>query len=305
MVLLGLTLNGFFSGEFQVRLRHLEKSLLGALNEAKGKILDDDSVITTLENLKLEAAEISRKVEETDKVIGEIDAVSQQYMPLAQACSSIYFTLENMHQMHFLYQYSLQFFLDMFMSVLTGNPRLNGVKDHNQRLDIITRDLFKVCFDRVSSGMLHIDRLPLEILLSRIFSKGVFEQAFQSFLRFKEGVMQQSKVPAPTYLTADQVEGLWRLQTKVPAFKNLASKMESQDFLNWLRLPTPETNVPQLWEEGSGDAAEVTKTVNKLLLIQVSAFFAIMLTLSIMFNDDKIFPHMRRNDSKPKFVRYK
>lgn len=49
-------------GEFQVRLRHLEKSLLGALNEAKGKILDDDSVITTLENLKHEAAEISKKV---------------------------------------------------------------------------------------------------------------------------------------------------------------------------------------------------------------------------------------------------
>lgn len=51
-------------GEFQVRLRHLEKSLLGALNEAKGKILDDDSVITTLENLKHEAAEISKKVSE-------------------------------------------------------------------------------------------------------------------------------------------------------------------------------------------------------------------------------------------------
>ena len=31
-----------FSGEFQLRLRHLEKSLLQALNDAKGNILDDD-----------------------------------------------------------------------------------------------------------------------------------------------------------------------------------------------------------------------------------------------------------------------
>ncbi len=106
--------------------------------------MDDDSVITTLENLKLEAAEISRKVEETDKVIAEIDMVSQQYMPLAQACSSIYFTLENMHQMHFLYQYSLQFFLEMFSSVLIGNLHLNNVKDYAARLDIITKDLFQV-----------------------------------------------------------------------------------------------------------------------------------------------------------------
>lgn len=72
------------AGEFHLRLRQLEKSLLQALNDAKGKILDDDSVITTLETLKQEAADISKKVEETDKVIGEIETVSQQYMPLSQ-----------------------------------------------------------------------------------------------------------------------------------------------------------------------------------------------------------------------------
>lgn len=71
-------------GEFHLRLRQLEKSLLQALNDAKGKILDDDSVITTLETLKREAAEIGQKVEETDKVISEIEMVSQQYLPLSQ-----------------------------------------------------------------------------------------------------------------------------------------------------------------------------------------------------------------------------
>lgn len=67
-----------------MRLRQLEKSLLQALNDAKGKILDDDSVITTLETLKQEAADIGQKVEETDKVISEIETVSQQYLPLSQ-----------------------------------------------------------------------------------------------------------------------------------------------------------------------------------------------------------------------------
>lgn len=72
------------TGEFHLRLRQLEKCLLQALNEAKGKILDDDSVITTLETLKQEAADISKKVEETDKVIAEIETVSLQYKPLSQ-----------------------------------------------------------------------------------------------------------------------------------------------------------------------------------------------------------------------------
>ena len=35
-----------YLGEFLLRLRHLEKSLLQALNEVKGRILDDDRLIT-------------------------------------------------------------------------------------------------------------------------------------------------------------------------------------------------------------------------------------------------------------------
>lgn len=90
----------FFSlvGEFQLRLRQLEKSLLQALNEVKGRILDDDTIITTLENLKKEAAEVTRKVEETDIVMAEVETVSQQYLTLSSACSSIYFTMEALNQ---------------------------------------------------------------------------------------------------------------------------------------------------------------------------------------------------------------
>ena len=35
-------MNLSYSGEFSLRLRHLEKSLLSALNEVKGRILDND-----------------------------------------------------------------------------------------------------------------------------------------------------------------------------------------------------------------------------------------------------------------------
>ena len=63
-----------------------------------------------------------------------------------QACSSIYFMLESLHQIHFLYQFSLQFFLDVFSCVLTPatNPALNGRTDPAERLSIITQALFSV-----------------------------------------------------------------------------------------------------------------------------------------------------------------
>lgn len=47
-------------------------------------------------------------------------------------------------QMHFLYQYSLHFFLDIYHTVLYENSNLKSVSDHTQRLTHITKDLFQV-----------------------------------------------------------------------------------------------------------------------------------------------------------------
>ena len=91
---------------------------------------------------------------------------------------SVYFTLEALNQIHFLYQYSLRFFLELFHAALQGkgssddkNP-LTGVNDPGQRLRIINKLLFALTFERVSRGMLHQDRLTFAVLLARIQMKG-------------------------------------------------------------------------------------------------------------------------------------
>lgn len=257
-------------GEFHLRLRQLEKSLLQALNDAKGKILDDDSVITTLETLKKEAADIGQKVEETDKVIAEIETVSQQYMPLSLACSNIYFTMDSLNQIHFLYQYSLKMFLDIFMTVLYNNPKLEGKSDHAQRLTIITKDLFAVCYDRTARGMCHSDRLTFAILLCKIHLKGVAETnldaEFNFFLRSREGLMgNQQQVDG---LGAEQVESVNRLATRLPIFRRLIERCQATPELGaWLQQGSPEQCVPQLWDDTKA-LSPAAAAMHQLLLIQ-------------------------------------
>ena len=53
-------------------------------------------VISTLEKIKTEASEIMQKVEETDIVLNEVEKVSHEYLPMAKACSSIFFTLSSL-----------------------------------------------------------------------------------------------------------------------------------------------------------------------------------------------------------------
>lgn len=257
-------------GEFHLRLRQLEKSLLQALNDAKGKILDDDSVITTLETLKREAAEIGQKVEETDKVIAEIETVSQQYLPLSQACSNIYFTMDSLNQVHFLYQYSLKMFLDIFSTVLYNNTKLEGMTEFQTRLGIITKDLFSVCYDRVARGMLHGDRLTFAILLSRIHLKGTSEpnldHEFNFFLRNKEGLV--SSLEQIDGVSSEQLESITRLSSRLPTFRKLFDKIKAMpELVAWLQQGSPEQNVPHLWDE-SKTLTAISAAMHQLLLIQ-------------------------------------
>jgi hypothetical protein len=60
-------------GEYHLRLRQLEKSLLQALNDAKGEILDDDSVVTSLETLKQEASEINNSLAPVQRVLIQVE----------------------------------------------------------------------------------------------------------------------------------------------------------------------------------------------------------------------------------------
>ncbi|XP_015784706.1 dynein heavy chain, cytoplasmic isoform X1 [Tetranychus urticae] len=241
-------------GEFHVKLRQLEKSLLQALNDAKGRILDDDNVISTLEKLKNEAAEIFRKVEETDKVMAEVDAVSQQYMPLSHACSSIYFTLEGLNHVHFLYQYSLQFFLDIYSDVLLRNQHLEGINEPNERLSIVTKDLFENVYRRVTRGMLHDDWIVFALLLCKIHLRGFsaepnFENEFDHFLRGKEGILPGHPTISSALLNTDQLENGTAL-SKLPAFRNIQQKIDScSNLKDWLDSTAAEENVPQLWDD--------------------------------------------------------
>ena len=56
------------------------------------------SILSQLERLKKEAAEVQKKVDETDIVMAEIETVSRQYQPLATSCSSIFFTIDSLQQ---------------------------------------------------------------------------------------------------------------------------------------------------------------------------------------------------------------
>ncbi|KAI4519311.1 dynein heavy chain [Schizophyllum commune Loenen D] len=249
-------------GEFRLRLRTLEKLLLQALNESTGNILDDDKVIDTLETLKREAADITRKVEETDVVMKEVEEVTAEYLPLAQACSAVFFVLEQLNLVNHFYQFSLRFFLDIFDYILHHNPHLKGVTDYAQRREILMNDLFLIVYKRTSRALLYRDQIMLAVLLAQVKLRGVEEIADEAefLLESGEGVAAAVSTESNSILSTDQQQRL-EAYTKSSIFKpvqNHFMENESQ-WAAFLNAPAPESVVPTPWEASTPAVEELRK----------------------------------------------
>jgi dynein heavy chain 1 len=246
-------------GEFRVKLRNLEKSLLSALSESQGNILDDDRVMGSLENLKKEAAGIEEQMLQADKIMEEIRVISELYKPISQASSHIYFTLEQMSQVHFLYQFSLNYFLEVFYAVLNNNSNLEGIKDEKERLAILVRDLYSQVYRRVSRSLLYDHRLSFALRLAQIRLKGAQSELKQETFDFLVRGSTRVVTDAPQdsalkgLLSDAQLNALTEL-IEIPGFKRVADHIKSNTgtWETFLKSSTAEEVVP----EGSVDLNE-------------------------------------------------
>eukprot|EP00808_Paulinella_micropora_P012801 g22584.t1 len=179
-------------GAFRAQLRNLEEKLLTTLSEGKGKsILDDTKVMEVLEQLKSEAQEVQAKMDNSGKVIEEIAEVSNLYRSFAASSSAIYFCLEALSGAHFLYQFSLPFFLEIVGQVLNESaaqppsekPAAVDLASASARLQVLLRRLLETTFARVGRGLLNQDRLAFALRLTQIaLEDAVFSQSVSSQL---------------------------------------------------------------------------------------------------------------------------
>ncbi|KAG6366173.1 hypothetical protein INS49_000349 [Diaporthe citri] len=246
-------------GEFKVHLRQLEKRLLQALNESRGNILDDDNVIETLETLKTEAAEISAKMSNTEGVMAEVEQITLEYDVIAKSCSAVYAVLEQLHYLNHFYQFSLQYFLDIFHGVLHGNPNLAKETNHKVRRDIIVRDLFIAAFKRTALGLLQKDRITLAMLLAQASPYKMDGSLIDNILDDKIEGKDVSTV-------AEAKEEAFARARKLPSLKERLDQVPSSDWDQFFSQELAENFVPKVWDDSTDDN---DKALISLLLVKL------------------------------------
>lgn len=247
-------------GEFDTNLRQLEKRLLQALNESRGNILDDDNVIQTLETLKKEAAVITKKVAETEGVMAEVDRITQGYSRIANACSAIFALLEQLHHLNHGYRFSLQYFIDIFNSVLHHNPHLTNKTNYEERSEIILKDIFVETYRRTSLSMLQKDRITLAMLLVRAtpyeFDRSVMELILENRPRSRGSI-------APDASDEDVMSAV----KQVPVFDQQLINASGNAWTQFLAAERAEHHVPTVWKETDN---AVDRSLYELLLMKLA-----------------------------------
>ena len=246
-------------GEFNTHLRGLEKRLLQALNQSRGNILDDDVVIETLETLKKEAAEISKKVAETEGVMAEVESITKQYSTIASACSAVFAVLEQLHHLHHFYHFSLQYFIDIFNTVLHDNPKLKRDKDYESRGVLILRDLFITSYQRTSLSLLQKDRITLAMLLAQtspfLIDKSLVDKILSPSI---EGNDVGSRVELQEYARSQAA--------RIPSFRQHLSIITPEEWDHFFAEELAENFVPKAWDSAT---SIIDQQLRSLLLIKL------------------------------------
>jgi len=96
-------------------LKEVEDNILNTLSKSEGNILEDETAIEILDSSKQISNDITEKqsiAQETEKLINKSRA---GYRPIARYTSVLFFSLTELPNIDPMYQYSLNWFVNLFM----------------------------------------------------------------------------------------------------------------------------------------------------------------------------------------------
>ncbi|GAB0194609.1 dynein axonemal heavy chain 1 [Grus japonensis] len=117
------------NAEMHQELKKIEDQILYRLSTSEGNPVDDLELIKVLEASKLKAGEIQAKVMVAEQTEKDINITRLQYVPVAVRSQILYFCVSDLCNVDPMYQYSLEWFLSIFLMGISNSERADTLKD--------------------------------------------------------------------------------------------------------------------------------------------------------------------------------
>lgn len=228
----------------KIQLAQLEESLLSDLASSQGSLLENTTLIDSLNLIKNQASEIGDALKHSKEVQEEIDAKRDVYRPFAVVASSIFFLTKSLEELSHMYQFSFGMFMDLFRKTLAMHKELQT--DPGSKIATLKESFIALTIKTVCRSLMKEHRVLYGIHVSRnLFPDECTPEEWEYFLD-KSVVSQEKKdaVRLATFVLPDSVENF---RTFSALFPELVSKFRFQEadiWLQWMRTATPETDYP-------------------------------------------------------------
>ncbi|XP_071441594.1 dynein axonemal heavy chain 10 [Hetaerina americana] len=223
-------------------LKQLEDMLLRELSTSQGNMLDNVELISTLEETKTKATEVSEKLELAAITAKDIDVLREQYRPVATRGAILFFVLSETASVNPMYQYSLDSYLEVFIhslkKALPDTYLLN-------RLENITETLTKQVYEYGCTGLFERHKLLFSFQIATKLESSLKNLTPQEVAFFIKGnvSLDAPSVPCPDpFITPLGWGDIVKLAKDYSNFSTLVEDIQNNidAWKEWSNLDAPE-----------------------------------------------------------------
>uniref|UniRef100_G1R661 Dynein axonemal heavy chain 1 n=1 Tax=Nomascus leucogenys TaxID=61853 RepID=G1R661_NOMLE len=238
------------NAKMRQELKDIEDQILYRLSSSEGNPVDDMELIKVLEASKMKAAEIQAKVRIAEQTEKDIDLTRMEYIPVAVRTQILFFCVSDLANVDPMYQYSLEWFLNIFLSGIANSERADNLK---KRISNINRYLTYSLYSNVCRSLFEKHKLMFAFLLCvRIMmNEGKINQSEWRHLLSGGSIQIMTENPAPDWLS----DRAWRdilALSNLPTFSSFSSdfvKHLSEFRVIFDSLEPHREPLPGIWDQ--------------------------------------------------------